>query len=31
MPPEAYALKAAVVGWMQQESKEQIHLRAVTA
>jgi hypothetical protein len=31
MAPEAYTLKAAVVGWMQQESKEQIRMRAAAA
>jgi hypothetical protein len=31
MAPEAYTLKAAVAGWMQQESKEQIRMRAAAA
>jgi hypothetical protein len=31
MAPEAYTLKAAVTGWMQQESKEQIRTRAAAA
>jgi hypothetical protein len=31
MAPEAYTLKAAVDGWMQQESKEQIRKRAAAA
>src|SRR5208282_4457202 len=31
MAPEAYTLKAAVDGWMQQESKEAIRKRAAAA
>jgi hypothetical protein len=31
MAPEAYTLEAAVTGWMQQESKEQIRKRAAAA
>jgi hypothetical protein len=31
MAPEAYTLKAALAGWMQQESKEQIRMRAAAA
>ena len=31
MAPEAYTLKAAATGWMQQESKEQIRMRAAAA
>jgi len=31
MAPEAYTLKDVVAGWMQQESKDQIRMRAAAA
>jgi len=31
MAPEAYTLKAALDGWMQQESKDEIRKRAAAA